>query len=137
MDADVLIAGSASSKGASYILLRLFELTLIEGVTSLQARVEAERNLQVKLPRALPAFRLLLDSAVKVVADPDEDQTAQFEGQADPKDLPLLVAAILNGCHYLVTFNVGHYYLTSQSIRILRPGELLFQLRQQLMALIP
>jgi len=44
-DADVLLAGSASTTGASHILLKLSELTLVEGITSHQAQTEAERNL--------------------------------------------------------------------------------------------
>jgi len=46
IDADVLIAGSASTRGASHIVLQLSELTVIEGVISLQVKREAERNLQ-------------------------------------------------------------------------------------------
>ena len=44
-DADALIAGSASTTGAAHILLHLSDLTLVEGLTSLQAKTEAARNL--------------------------------------------------------------------------------------------
>ena len=57
IDTDVLIAGSYSTTGASYIILHLSDLTIIEGLISQQVRVEAERNLQDKLPNALPIFR--------------------------------------------------------------------------------
>lgn len=100
VDADVLITGSASTEGASFIILHLADLTLIEGVISAQVRAEAERNLQEKLPQGLPAFRLLVDSALTLVDDPGEDEMAPFQGQADSKDLPLLTAALLKGCHY-------------------------------------
>jgi len=137
IDADVLIAGAASTTGASYILLHLSDLTLIEGIISQQVKVEAERNLRAKLPQALPAFRLLVESAVKVVEDPPEDQLVPLQGQAHAEDLPLLAAALLHGCHYLVTFNVKHYYPKGKKIIVLRPGEFLSRLRQQLMGLIP
>ena len=137
IDADVLIAGSASTTGASYIILHLSDLTIIEGVISQQVKVEAERNLRDKLPQALPAFRLLVESAVKVVDDPPENQLVSLQGQAHAEDLPLLAAALLHQCHYLVTFNVKHYYPKGEKIVILRPGEFLYRLRQQLIGLIP
>jgi predicted nucleic acid-binding protein len=137
IDADVLIAGSASTTGASYILLHLSDLTIIEGIISQQVKVEAERNLREKLPQALPAFRLLVESAVKVVDDPPENQLIPLQGQAHAEDLPLLAAALLHRCHYLVTFNVKHYYPEGKKSVVLRPGEFLHRLRQQLVGLIP
>ena len=53
-DADVLMAGSISSSGASHILLRLCEYTVLKGLTSQQAVAEAARNLQEKMPEGLP-----------------------------------------------------------------------------------
>ena len=50
VDADVLIAGSVSTSGASHIILQLSKLTIIECITSKQAQTEAERNLMEKLP---------------------------------------------------------------------------------------
>jgi len=49
-----LLAGAASPSehGASLIILRLAEITLIEGVTSRQVITEAERNLEEKLGRS-------------------------------------------------------------------------------------
>ena len=109
LDADVLIAGSASTSGASHIVLQLSRLTIIECITSKQAQTEAERNLMEKLPFAFPTFRQLLDVAVKIVNDPLPQELQLFQGQANPKDLPILITAIMNDCNYLVTFNVRHY----------------------------
>jgi len=133
----VLIAGSASTTGAGYIILHLSDLTLIEGIISQQVKAEAERNLRDKLPQALPAFRLLVESAVRLVDDPPENELVPLQGQAQAEDLPLLAAALLHRCHYLVTFNVKHYYPEGEKIIVLRPGEFLYRLRQQLMRLIP
>ncbi len=106
-DADVLIAGSASKthSSASYVLLQLSELTLIEGLICPYVREEVERNLQEKLPHALPVFRALVQTALREVPDPPADSLKQWAGRADPKDLPILAVAVLNECHYLVTFN--------------------------------
>lgn len=136
VDANVLIAGSASTTGASFILLQLCELTIIEGVISDQVRTEAERNLRGKLPQALPAFRVLIESALKRVKDPRLEDLERFRGQADAKDLPILVAAVLNGCDYLITFNVKDYHPDPENIVVQTPGEFLQRLRQQLLGLV-
>ena len=72
VDADALFAGAAapSDHGASLVILRLAEITLIEAVTLQQAVTEAERNLGEKLPQALPAFRLIVSRCLRVVPDP-------------------------------------------------------------------
>ncbi len=136
VDADVLIAGSASTSGASHIILQLSKLTIIECITSKQAQTEAERNLMEKLPFAVSIFRQLLDVAVKIVNDPLPQELQLFQGQANPKDLPILTAAIINHCNYLVTFNVRHYYPESKEITILRPGEFLERVRRRLTNLV-
>ncbi len=96
VDADVLFAGAASPSehGASLLILRLGELTLIEAVTSEQVLTEAERNLKAKLPEALPLFRLLVERALTVIPSPAAEDVAIHEGRAHPKDLPILVAAL-------------------------------------------
>ena len=75
MDADVLIAGSASSSeyGASLLLLRLAEIILIYVLTSEQIIAEVERDLEEKIPRAIPAFRHLVSRCLDVVRDPEPE----------------------------------------------------------------
>ncbi len=133
-DSDVLIAGSASKthSSASYLLLQLAELTLIEGLISPYVREEVERNLQAKLPQALPVFRALVQTALVEAPDPPLAALARWTGRADPKDLPVLAAAISNDCHYLVTFNIKDYPNPPQSLEVLPPGELVRRVRQRL-----
>lgn len=134
VDADVLFAGSASptTQGASHILLVLGELTLIECLTSEQAVTEVERNLAAKLPAKVPEFRLLVSRALQVVPDPAPAELPAYKGQADPKDLPLLIAALQADCPYFVTFNLRHYSPPAGRITVLRPGDLLLTIRQTL-----
>ena len=100
IDADVLFAGTASPSeyGASLVVLRMAEITLVEAIASRQVIVEAERNLTEKFPNALSTFRLLVDRCLKVVGDPARDDLSKYEGLADAKDLPILVAAIQHEC---------------------------------------
>jgi hypothetical protein len=131
IDADVLFAGAASPNehSASNLLLRMAELTLIEAVTSTQAITEVERNLQDKMPKALPAFQLLVSRCLRVVADPDPAKLAEYVGLANPEDLPILVAAVREVCSLLATFNLRHYQPGHPSVAILKPGDLVLRVR--------
>jgi len=137
VDADVLFAGSAApgEHGASLVVLRLAEITLIEALASQQVITEAERNLAEKLPAALPAFRLIVSRCLRVVPDPDLADLAPFTGIADPKDLPILVAAVREGCPWLVTFNVRHFRPGHPSVQALPPGEFVLRVRGRLAGL--
>ena len=111
MDADMLFAGSAgpTEQGASLIVLRLAELTLIEAITTHQVIQECEGNLAEKMSSDLPAFRLLVNRCLRVVLNPSEKEIAPYTDLANPKDLPILVTALREACPWLVTFNVRHY----------------------------
>ena len=137
VDADVLFSGSAapSEHGASLVVLRLAEITLIEAIASQQVITEAERNLAEKLPAALPAFRLIVSRCLRVVPNPDPADLASFAGLADPKDLPILVAAVREGCPWLVTFNVRHFRPGHPAVQALPPGELILRVRGRLAGL--
>ncbi|MBL7062614.1 MAG: PIN domain-containing protein [Anaerolineae bacterium] len=139
VDADVLFAGAASPSehGASLVILRMGEITLIEPLTSQQVIAEAERNLEEKLPQALPAFRLLVSRCLRVVPDPRPEDLAPYAGAADPKDLPILVAAVREVCPWLVTFNVRHFQPGLSDITVLRPGDFVLHVRDLLAHLSP
>jgi len=131
LDADVIFAGAAAptAHGASHVVLRLGEITLIDCVTSTQAVTEVERNLAEKLPGKLPELRLILSRALRVVPDPAPRELTRYKGQADPKDLPILVAALQHDCRFLLTFNTRHYAPTTDRIVVQPPGDFLKTLR--------
>lgn len=134
IDADALFAGSASPSkhGASLLILRLAEITLIDAVASIQVVTEAERNLETKLPQALPAFRHLVSRCLTIVPDPDPTDLTPYFGLADSKDLPILVAALREKCAWLISFNIRDYQPGHPDIQILQPGEFILQVRDQL-----
>lgn len=138
LDADVLFAGAASPSqhGASLLILRMAEITLIEAVASQQVVTEAERNLGEKLPQALPAFRLIVSRCLQVVPDPQASDLSAHAGEADAKDLPILVAALRELCPWLVTFNVRHFQPGHPDLSVLRPGEFVLRVRD-LLARLP
>ena len=135
VDADVLFAGAASVSGASHLILQLGELGILEVGVPGQAREEAERNLAIKLPAALPALRAILAAsclALPMAPSSVADAVAQA-GEADPTDAPILAAAIAGGCAWLVTFNVRDY--RSDRIMVATPGVLVAALRTELLRL--
>ena len=131
LDADVIFAGAASPSehDTSHVVLRMGEITLIECLTSQQAVTEVERNLAEKLPTKLPEFRLLVSRCLRVVPDPEPGDLLPYAGQADAKDLPILVAALREGCPYLLTFNVRHYSPPADAITVQQPGGFLLTVR--------
>lgn len=133
-DADVLFAGAASGSehGASLILLRMAELTLIEAIASEQVISEPERNVTVKIPVALPAFRMLVSRSLIVVSTPTSAERKQHMGLADAKDLSILVAALRERCPWLVTFNVRHFQPGHPEVTVLPPGDFLQRVRHLL-----
>jgi len=137
IDADVLFAGSASPSehGASLVVLRMAEITLVEAYCSEQVLREVERNLQAKLPQALPAFRLLVARCLKIVPEPSQAAVQENAGLAEAMDLPILVAARLAGCSWLVTFNARHYRPGHPAVQVLPPGEFLQRVRDILVHL--
>ncbi len=137
IDADVLFAGSVSPRehGASLVILRLAEITLIEAIASQQVITEAERNLAEKLPQALPAFHLIVSRCLRIVADPEPADLMPLKGLADPKDLPILAAAVREGCPWLVSFNLRHFRPGHPAVQVLAPGEFILRVRERLTGL--
>jgi predicted nucleic acid-binding protein len=134
VDADVLFAGAASpgEQGASLLVLRLAEITLIEAVVSQQVITEAERNLGDKLPAALPAFRHLVSHCLEIIPNPAAEDLRPHQGLAEPQDLPILVAVLQAGCPLLTTFNIRHYQPGHADITVLRPGDFILRVRDRL-----
>jgi predicted nucleic acid-binding protein len=134
IDSDVLIAGAASpaEHGASMVILRLAEITLIDAYASEQVITEATRNLGAKSPGALPAFHHLVSRCLTIIQDPTPSQLEKYEGLADPKDLPILVADLNVGCSWLVTFNQRHYQPGHADVMVVNPGEFILRIRDQL-----
>jgi predicted nucleic acid-binding protein len=134
VDADVLFAGAAagSQHSASLVVLHMAEITLIEALTSQQVIEECERNLSAKIPAALPAFHLLVSRCLHIVPAPAAADLSPYSNLADPKDLPILAAALQANCAWLVTFNLRHFQPGHPQVTVLRPGDLVLRVREML-----
>jgi len=132
-DSDTVIAGSASRKGASFILLQLAELNLIQGFTSQQVIDECRKNLQLKLPDAIPQFEQIISHAVTIVENPSLKQITQYDRMAHKKDVPILTAAIKLKVQFFVTFNTQDFFPPPEiGLHIVKPGDLLQRIRRKL-----
>ena len=131
IDADTLFAGVAGPTryGASLVVLRMAEITLVEAITCQQVIDEVERNLTNKIPTAVPAFHLIVSRCLQVTPTPSATECRPYHGLADPKDLPILVAAVRERCPMLITFNGRHFQPGHPDVLILRPGEFIRQAR--------
>jgi len=137
IDANVLFAGAASASeyGASLVVLRLAEITLIHAIASEQVVIEVERNLTAKFPKALPAYQLLVNRCLSVVTDPTALEVKPYVGLANLKDLPILVTAVREHCPWLVTFNLRHFQPSHPDVVVLQPGTFVQRVRHLLSGL--
>jgi hypothetical protein len=88
------------------------------------------------LPTALGRFQALIQHALTCVDDPAPDEVNRFAEQAHPEDASILTAAVLNGCQYLVTFNIRHYRPAPETpLTIITPGKFVQQIREVLSGL--
>ncbi|MEM8859593.1 MAG: PIN domain-containing protein [Chloroflexota bacterium] len=132
-DANILIAGANSKSGASYAVLRIAEVGLIDLVVSRQVLDEAERNLRLKLPQALPTFAeqlSLLD--LEIIPDPKPEESAQWEPIIEVKDAPVLAAAVLAKVDRILSLNTKDFIqdVADQcGVPIQTPGEFIQDIR--------
>jgi len=138
LDSSALIAGLASPTGASNVILTLAAAEIITLVVSEEVLVEVERNLQEKLPRALPEYRRFLATCpLERGAAPSGAEVAAARQIIHPDDAPILAAAMALGIDYLVTFNRKHFLddpevARKSHLRLGTPGDFLAWFRNTL-----
>ncbi len=128
LDADVLIAGLLSRTGASHAILILGEIGLLRLVLPEAAVVEVRRNLSAKLPEAVPLFEEFLPAVPVQIHHPTPRDRERARELADPKDVPILAAAIGAGGPLLVTHNIRHFR-SGEGVRVVRPRTLIEEAR--------
>jgi uncharacterized protein len=128
VDADVLIAGLLSRTGASHAILVLGEVGLLRLVLPEAAVAEVRRNLVTKLPEAAPLFEEFLRAVPVHIYRPTSHDRARARELADPKDIPILAAAIGAGARLLVTHNIRHFR-SGEGVRVVRPRTLIEEAR--------
>jgi putative PIN family toxin of toxin-antitoxin system len=130
LDTSALIAGIASSKGAAREVLRLAETGLIEIYVSRQVIVEADRNIEAKLPEMLDEYRKYIKTlSPKLTDDPTHKEVKKYYSVINADDAPILAAAVSSKADCLVTWDKRHFMKkdirTGSDLKIFTPGEFL------------
>ncbi len=128
LDADVVIAGLFSRAGASHAILVLGEVGLLRIVLPEAAVKEARRNLEGKLPEALPAFEIFVASPFVETFRPTPRHVSRARRLAHDKDVPIMAAAVGAGAGILVTHNTKHFE-SGEGVRVVRPRTLITEAR--------
>src|SRR5207249_4660822 len=109
--------------GASHAILLLGELGLVRLVLPEAAVAEIRRNLAAKLPEGTPLFEEFLRAVPVQIHRPTSRDRERARELADPKDIPILAAAIGAGANILVTHNIRHFR-SGEGVRVVRPRTL-------------
>jgi len=108
IDASVLFAAVASSKGYARDLLMLtldYDLTLV--VSSVVVE-EVTRNLAKKSPDKAALFAEIQQIVNFETVEPEADQVKAASEYTALKDAPIVAAAIVGDCEFLVTYDHKH-----------------------------
>jgi len=134
-DASVLVAGAGSRTGASRAVLVMAEIGLYRLVVSRQVLDETERNLRKKLPAALLIFaELMVAINPEVVPDPSPEEVIRWQSVIEPKDAPVLAAAVAAKPDHLLTLDVTDFIeathvVEKSGLRIETPAEFVQAIR--------
>ena len=127
-DSSVIIAGLASSRGASCMLLSLAEMEVIEPYISEQVVTEVIKNIEKKLPSCLPQFFTLFKSLPFVLVDYEKRKLKYASELINDKDANILVAAMTSDVDVLVSLD-RHFFdrqlAGKVDFMICTPGKLL------------
>lgn len=134
IDANILIAGSGSRKGASRAVLGLAEYGMIQLIVTRQVLEETERNVRLKLPKMLPILsELLLHINLQILPDPEPEQFERWLPIIEAKDAPILEAAVQSAPDYFLTLNSKDFtpdVALATGLVIQSPGEFIQHIRQ-------
>ncbi len=135
LDTSALIAGVASSRGAARAVLQLAEIGLIEVIVSRQVIVEADRNIEEKLPEMLNEYREFIKLLAPVlIDDPRQKDVERFLKVINYDDAPILASAVSSGADFLITWDRKHFIgkdiHTHSNLKIVTPGEFLRYFRE-------
>jgi len=72
---------------------------------------------------------MIVSRCLRVVSDPTVAEIKALSQAADPKDVPILAAAVREGCNYLTTHNIRHFQPGVESVTALKPGDLVQRVR--------
>ncbi|MGH2447523.1 MAG: PIN domain-containing protein [Chloroflexota bacterium] len=116
LDSSVLIAGAISPHGSARDLLDAGLDDRASLYLSTLVLQETERNLARKAPAALPMFRLFIDALRPQLVDPSTEQVLEAARVVEPKDAPIVAAALAAHADVLATYDRKHLSAQANAI---------------------
>ena len=115
--------------------MQLAEIGLIEVIVSRQVIVEADRNIEEKLPEMLNEYRKFIEIlAPALVDDPQQKDVKRFLTVINPDDAPILASAVISDADFLITWDRKHFIGKNihihSNLKIVTPGEFLKYFRE-------
>lgn len=135
VDSSVLIAAAISAQGfARDLLVEGFRGHITLQLSTFVLR-ETERNLQKKRPAGLAAFASFQATLMSAVVDPPAELVQKLLTTVEPKDAPIVAAALYAQADYLATYDQKHLLQQKEQIRsslgleVATPDEVLTAIR--------
>jgi putative PIN family toxin of toxin-antitoxin system len=130
IDASVIYAAIISATGGARELLKRHIAEEVQLVVSSYVLTETINNLESKSPDKAGAVQLLVDLLALEIVEIDIAIVKQVATYTEVKDAPVVAAAIVGQCDYLLTFDRKHLLGKPQieqisGIKIMTPGDLL------------
>lgn len=130
LDSSVLVAACASKTGASAFILGYCRLQKIEGYLSLDTIGEARKNVNLKLNKTAKKrlVHFLKVANLILTPQPSTGEIVWCEQVTNPKDAPILAAALKSPASFLVTLDKKHFLKPkvknfASPLQIITPGE--------------
>lgn len=128
LDANVIIAAVLSPTGGSFRLITESPQRGFSLFTSRYGLEETLENIKEKYPQSLASLKnLLLASKIKILSDASAKETLLAAKWIDPKDTPILAAALKHKMDFLITLDKEHFLTTQLNkaqlpLKISTPG---------------
>lgn len=122
-------------EGACSKLLKIIESTEFQINVSELVLEEIIRNIQLKIPSALPYFlNYLKNNKIIVLKNPNFKLLEKYKKLAHFEDLPIIISAFESNCNYFITGNIKDFNFVLikeiNKIKILTPSEFLRQIEK-------
>jgi|GEM_PF-379594 predicted nucleic acid-binding protein len=134
VDSSVLLAASLSSTGSAADLITYSEQGEITLCLCQMVLEEVGRNLHLKAPQGIPRFGQIRDRLAGTLAEPGQDLIDAVARIVEPKDAPIVAAAITAQAQHIVSYDRRHLVYRSDAIEaafgipVLTPADLILTL---------
>ncbi len=117
VDSSVLMAAAISPTGNARELINQGFTQELELYISSDVLEETERNLKLKVPKALGKFYDFRESLLAKSVKPTQIQVLEAAKQIEPKDAPIIAGAIQAKADFLATYDRKHLLQQKEKIK--------------------